>query len=122
MHKLDYLYFHKAINEASYSSFKQQLGSIVVNNGEIIGYGHNKCLSNGRIVGGSIHAEIDALLDIHGDNRRYRKGSTVYVCRINRRGDLQLAKPCHACEVKMKKMKVKTVYYSTSEGWKKWSL
>lgn len=48
------------------------------------------------------------------------RGSTVYVARINKAGQMRMARPCSACWEKLKLWGVKYVYYTTdSEGWKK---
>lgn len=53
---------------------------------------------------------------IHAEARLVQKldvGSTVWVARLNRSGDLALAKPCIHCEKALKHRGVKRVIYST---------
>lgn len=60
----------------------------------------------------SIHAEIAAVLIARRDVR----GCSMLVVRINKKGDLLLAKPCEKCQDYMDFVGIKTVYYSTQEG------
>ena len=122
MNRQDYYLFTYAIEQATYSSYKQKLGAVTVHRGSIIGYGHNKVHGDGNAATGSIHAEIDALLDVHGNDKKFLRGATVYVARVNKKGDLRLAKPCHRCEVIMRKAGIKYCWYSTRDGWIKWKL
>ena len=105
-----------AAKQAGKSSYKQRLGAIVVYKGDIVGKGHNKVLGTGNIRTDGFHAEIEALNNCPASKR---KESTVYVCRINKKEELVMAKPCHACEVKMRKLGVKYVWYSKSGVWEK---
>ena len=106
----------EAILQSRKSSYKQRLGAVVVYKGGIVGKGHNKVLGTGNIRSDGFHAEIEALNNCPAS---YRDGSTVYVCRINKKEEVVMAKPCHACEVKMRKMGVKYVWYSKSGIWEK---
>ncbi len=48
------------------------------------------------------------------------RGSTVYVARINKAGQMRMARPCEACWRKLKGWGVKEVVYTTdNEGWKR---
>ena len=110
------LFKDAAVIQSHKSSYKQKLGAIVVFKGDIVGKGHNKVLGTGNIRTDGFHAEIEAL---NNCNASQRKGATVYVCRINKKEEIVMAKPCHACEVKMRKMGVKYVWYSKSGEWEK---
>lgn len=105
-----------AISECYKSSYRQRMGATVVHKGKMVGKGFNKVRSTGIPHMDGIHAEIDAL---NKTPFRYRSDSIVYVCRINRLGELMLAKPCSSCQTIMRKLGVKYVWYSYSDGWKK---
>lgn len=107
---------NEAISQSRKSTYKQKLGSVVVYKKKIVGRGFNKVLGTGNIRTDGFHAEIEAL---NNCSASYRDGSTVYVCRINKKEEIVMAKPCHACEVKMRKMGVKYVWYSRSGVWEK---
>lgn len=105
---------HEAIRLSTKSTYKQQMGAVVVYKGLIVGRGFNKVHSTGVPRLNGKHAECEAL---NNTTAKYRKDSTVYVCRIAKDGSLTLAKPCHACYTIMKKMGVKYVWFSTSNKW-----
>ena len=103
-----------AIQQSYKSAYKQRMGAVVVYRGKIVGQGHNKVHGTGVMRLDGLHAEIEAL---NHTTAQYRDGSTIYVCRVNKRGDLMLAKPCTACEKKMRKIGVKYCWYSTYGSW-----
>jgi tRNA(Arg) A34 adenosine deaminase TadA len=108
-----------AIQQCQKSAYKQRMGAVVVYRGKIVGRGCNKVHHTGVPRLDGLHAEIEAL---NKTTAQYREGCTVYVCRVNKRGDIVLAKPCAACEKKMKKIGVKYVWYSTYGSWEKMSV
>lgn len=105
---------------AQKSSFKVQMGAVIVKRKQLVGRGCNYAHSTGQIHGDGEHAEISAL---NNTTARYREGSTVYVCRV-KDDMLMMAKPCNACETVMRKMGVKSVWYSTGKDdqWDKMEL
>lgn len=112
----DLLFKQTAIQQSKKSTYKNRMGAIVVFRGSVVGTGHNKVHSTGHPTLDGKHAEREAL---NNTTAKYRKGSTVYVCRLTRTGSLAMAKPCDACHTVMKKMGVKYVWYSTDGGWKR---
>ena len=58
------------------------------------------------------HAELGCVLGI---DRRKTMGSIVYVCRIGKRGDFRLSKPCSMCAAVLRHVGVKKVYYSIDD-------
>ena len=113
---MKYPFFNVAIGEAYKSSFKIQMGAVVICKNKIVGRGHNVSLSTGKKHGDGKHAEMAA---IGNTTARHRKDSTVIVCRINRSGDIRMAKPCVKCQTIMKKIGIRKVIYSTNFGWDK---
>lgn len=113
-------YISAAIKMAAKSTYKHQMGAIVVYGGKIVGRGFNYTHSTGRPFGDGVHAEIKAL---NNTTARYRDGSTVYVCRGTDINKLKLAKPCEMCQGIMRAMGVKYVWYSSEDGsWDKMEL
>lgn len=103
-----------AIQQCLRSAYKYRVGAIVVFKGKVVGKGFNKVHSTGVPKLDGKHAELEA---INNTTARFRKGCTVYVCRLTKSNELALAKPCEACQVVMKKMGVKYVWYSSAQGW-----
>jgi tRNA(Arg) A34 adenosine deaminase TadA len=58
--------------------------------------------------------------DAHAEARVLRKAGLapdlVLVVRLDRNGNLALAKPCAACETKLRNSRVREIWYSTAEG------
>ena len=61
----------------------------------------------------TVHAEIGCVLGLARDKTQ---GTTLYVIRINRRGEFRLSKPCCMCHEVLKHVGVKKVIYSTSDN------
>jgi len=59
------------------------------------------------------HAELGCLL---GLDRTVTSGSTMYVVRVNRAGELRNSKPCHMCLSALEHCGVRKVYYTTNDG------
>jgi len=110
-------YKYEAVNQCAKSHYKQHMGAVVVYRGKIVGRGFNKVLSTGCPRLDGKHAELEAL---NNTTAKYRKGSTVYVCRLTQGGKIAMAKPCSSCHTIMKKMGIKYVWYSiTNNKWAK---
>jgi len=113
------IYKAAAIVQCTRSTYKQRMGAVVVYKGRVVGMGFNKVHSTGVPRLDGKHAEIEAL---NNTTAKYRNGSTVYVCRLTKVGNLAMAMPCIPCRTIMKKLGVKYVWYSTNEGWVKMTL
>ena len=81
---------------ASQSSCRMKHGSVIVKGGRVISTGVNKERSHPRIVSSehikdhcSVHAEVDAI-----KKAKDVSGATIYVARVNRRGEDRDSKPC----------------------------
>jgi tRNA(Arg) A34 adenosine deaminase TadA len=105
---------NEAIHQCMKSTYKKPMGAVVVYKGKIVGRGCNKVHSTGIPRLDGKHAEREAL---NNTTAKYRKDSTIYVCRLAKDGSLALAKPCSACYTVMKKMGVKYVWYSSYGDW-----
>lgn len=114
MSKRTNIFKRAAIANAKKSSFRQKLGAVVVKNNKIVGYGFNFAHSTGKLLNDGMHAEIAA---INKTTARFRQGSTMYIARVMKSGNLGLAKPCRRCESVLRKMGVKSVCYTVDNDW-----
>ncbi len=58
-----------------------------------------------------LHAEISALI-----RSPYKQAHTLVVIRVNRAGELAMARPCPVCQLAILDSGIKEVYYSNNEG------
>ena len=63
-----------------------------------------------------VHAEVMALARIKYMFIDWSRVS-VFVCRILKDGTREMARPCQACQGYMRKLGVRDVYYTTSNGY-----
>lgn len=92
-------------------------GSVIVKGGRVIGTGMNKERNHPKIVSSehiktdcSVHAEIDALKKAKDTN-----GATVYIARVNKKGQARDSKPCSRCYSALRSNGIKKIVYTTSE-------
>ena len=109
----------EAFNQCKKSAYKQRLGAVVVHKGKIVGKGYNKVLGTGTLRVDGLHAEIEA---INNSPAMCRQDATVYVCRINKKDEIVMSKPCHGCETVLRKLGIKYVWYTQAGLWKKMTL
>jgi deoxycytidylate deaminase len=107
----------RAMKEANKSTFKQQLGALLVKGGRLLATGYNRVGEHNKLINpkwpGSIHAEEDAIASMlkHGKEKEI-KGSTMYVVRVGHK----LAKPCSHCMNTLMHYGVKKVVFTTDTG------
>ena len=91
---------------------KSIIGAVAIRKDGVLVSGRNISIKD-RVLGKNItHAETRVL-------RKSGFGSTVYVARILRNGNLAMAKPCCFCMAALKARGVKIVYYTISDTeWK----
>ena len=115
-------YIDLAKNVAYNSDYgKQRHGAILVKGGSIINTCFNKdkfCSFAGKFRDpnsgpATIHAELGCVLGLARD---VTSGGDIFVCRINKIGELRNSKPCIMCHQVMKHVGIKRVYYTTNEG------
>ena len=105
-----------AAKVAQKSSMEQKHGAVIVVDNEIIATGFNyhyehMCHKN------SIHAEVDALINVKGRRRNLLTYAEMYVVRIGTKSmdcPLKYSRPCCDCQKAIKKYGIRKVYYSTS--------
>lgn len=61
-----------------------------------------------------IHAELSAILKVKNKDELYN--ANLFVFRINKQDKIGNCKPCPACMVKIKAVGIKTIYYTTADG------
>jgi tRNA(Arg) A34 adenosine deaminase TadA len=72
---------------------------------------------DGAIIVASNIRTRDPIVSAHAESRAIRKsgyGATLYVVRIDRRGQWGLARPCVECQSLIRNHNVRRVYYSVS--------
>lgn len=99
-----------------------QMGCVIVKKNRVINFGfnsmdktHPRCPTHGNF----LHAEIHAIL---GSSKEDLKGSSIYVFRALRNGELALAKPCSVCAALIREVEMKVCYYTTSSGYDSYSV
>ena len=101
------------------SNGKHTHGAVLMRAGRVLGTGFNRTRNHPSVVseehillGCSIHAEEMAIKDANF----LAKGATLYVARVNRKGEDRDSKPCERCQVLIEKVGIKKVIYTTSYG------
>lgn len=113
-------WFRLAKLEADKSTYKMQVGCVVVKGGSVISSGFNsvRMMAIGSNIytvwKESLHAERAALSKIQ--DKEKIKGSTVYVYRdYNDTGKPAFTKPCSTCAFMLRDLGVKKVIYTHPE-------
>jgi len=108
-----------AKREALRSNDRHKIGAVIFGKKVIISKGHN-CKQRGaksllpifQKRPKSIHAEVAAILRAKQPLYRFN----LLVVRVNRFGELRLAKPCDYCMAYLNYVGIKTIIYSTNTG------
>ena len=58
----------------------------------------------------SVHAEVAAIIN----SRQNIKGRSIFVLRLNKKGEMRLAKPCNYCMGYINFVGLKSIYFSTN--------
>lgn len=107
-----------ALKEVTKSKEDYRLCAVIFDKKKIISIGinakrhHHKLAPKFLKWEGSIHAEQAAILNAKCD----LKGTSILVIRINKQGELRLAKPCHHCSDYLAYVGIRRIYYSTNIG------
>ena len=111
------------ISQAEKSPMQYRHGAALIKKGKILGKGYNIfCLPASSKMKNlflpnrkrpSIHAEMSCLKGLRHDQIR---GSTVYVVRLSRSGELKLSFPCKRCISLLTRKGIKKVMYSKNDG------
>jgi deoxycytidylate deaminase len=89
-------------------------GAVIVKGGSVISVGINKSRNHPTIVSSehikthcSVHAEVDAMRKV-----KNLKGATIYVARVNRRGQDRMSRPCDSCSRAIRESGIRKVIYT----------
>jgi len=102
------------------SSFRQRVGACLVKDGKVISVGYN-IINNDLPFStehwvSSTHAEMMCLMRLIKKGRvKQIAGSTMYVVRTMKSGQLGLAMPCQPCYRVMSALKVRSVIFSNDD-------
>lgn len=94
---------------------KYSLGAVLVSSGRVIAASPNRYRNDPAFIEMekcSEHAE-EAVVRLAGKSA---VGSTVYVVRVNRRGEHRMARPCQRCAAMLYRAGVTKVVYSGNDG------
>lgn len=89
-------------------------GAVIAKSGRVLATGTNKERNHPTIVSSehikthcSVHAEIDAIK--RAGNTR---GATIYIARVNKRGQARMSRPCDSCYQEIIKSGIKKIVYT----------
>lgn len=107
-----------ALKEAHKSTFKIQMGAVILRGGSVVSKGFNEIryhsLSSGYNWPTTMHAEASALHKLKKKGKN-AAGLTMYVGRINRKGQQLLASPCECCVNTAKLFGIKKIVFTLSQ-------
>lgn len=105
---------NRAMNLAELSTATQKHGAVIVIGGSVMGVGVNVNKNDPNYAGEntvkfSVHAEEAALRACKGANLRR---ATIYVARVNKKGEPAMSKPCLRCQKAIKDAGIRKVVYT----------
>ena len=114
-------YLQIAKEVATKSLLNHQHGCVIVYKNKIVSSGYNRISNNNNKIYGSLHAEIDAILNLvkmnKFQNKTIRNNCSLYVIRIKKgTKELKMSKPCEKCIHKIQKYNIGQTYYSTNDS------
>lgn len=103
---------------AAASEERNRHGAVIVKNGRVISIGINKFRNHPTIIEEnkiseycSVHAEVDAI-----SRAKVTDGATIYVARVNRRGQERFSRPCDNCYLAIKKAGINKIIFTEGES------
>jgi len=118
-------YFELAESIAKLSDYPRiKIGSVLVKNKDVVSVGqnmlkthpaqhrYNKCLPY-NMPADHVHSEINCISKARPDLLR---GSTLYIFRRDRNGNVAMCRPCNACMQAIRDAEIKEIYYSIPNG------
>lgn len=115
MSNRDRSWLNCAIRLALRSTANKRHGCIIIKGGRVIGYGYNSYINKPFFTSPehldkcSIHAEIAAIRNSSGNV----KGATVYVARVNNRGEVRYSEPCDKCRLELDRYGIRKAIWTT---------
>jgi deoxycytidylate deaminase len=106
-----------ALKVAKRSTFRHQMGAVIVKGGRVLSCGHNQIryAAIPRKHPESLHAEAAAILK-STKLRHDLAGSSIYVARYMPDGSAGLARPCEHCMALIRRAGIKKVIWSDNDG------
>lgn len=103
----------RAIRAARLSNCRFTLGAVVVKGGSVLSVASNRWRNDPRQVfpESSFHAEVAALMQVSNP-----VGTTLYVARVGRLGQVTMARPCASCRLHIFSKNVRRVIYTDWNG------
>lgn len=105
-----------AIKTAKESTERFKHGAVIVSSGSVLGFYPNKFRNNPRTCAASgidclsVHAEAGAISSVRSPDKL--RGSTLYVARVNKRGEARASAPCSECAKLIRKVGIRKVVYT----------
>lgn len=92
-------------------------GAVIVRKSQILGFGFNEYKSHPKSNHPfkMKHAEFSAVLNTKLEDL---SGCDIYIFRKTKNDKIANSKPCHFCELMLKSLNVKRVFYSHEENYK----
>lgn len=96
---------------------KHRVGAVIVKGDRILSTGYNQIRPSKLIGVNTLHAEAAAVLQLLKE-RRFSDlaGSTIYVTRFTRGGNIGLARPCDRCSNLLSSVGVDRAVFSIDEN------
>lgn len=111
----------RAIHEAEKSKiFPYRVGCVIFKGKKIFSSGYNQIRNFSFIpptlksFPESLHAEQHAIGKVQ--NKKKIENASILVIRINKSGQLMMARPCAVCMLNIKKNNIQYMFYSNSDG------
>jgi tRNA(Arg) A34 adenosine deaminase TadA len=109
-----------AVNLAASSTSKRKVGAILLKKGKIVAEATNLEKKShpeqarwankaGKPQNIYLHAEIAALV-------KCCTADTIVVARVDKKGNVKMARPCPICALAIKASTIETVFYTTDRG------
>src|SRR3990167_2701416 len=111
MNQKNLRYFELARRTSRFSDHRHhKMGAILINKNRVLNTGFNSVSTHPRSPNKwfSTHAEFSALLGIEAYKIR---GASIYVVRSTITMPWATSKPCNECEIFMRKMGIRRIYY-----------
>lgn len=108
-------FFELARKLALKSPSYHKLGCVIAHRNKVLSVGFNdmsKTHPKANSPFKTLHAEIDALIGLQRAD-----GCDAYVYRELKDGTFAMAKSCAACELALRKIGIKRIFYTTNNGW-----
>ena len=116
-----YKYLQKAVTIAERSTSRARLGAVLVSKNRVVGLGFNQMKKthpkqerfNTMEEPIGLHAEVHACI---GVPTPHLQGSTLYIARLLKNGNLAMSKPCESCRRFLIFAEVRRVIYTISNS------